>query len=251
MSVWNKQRWIKRQKGYGDGFVVMLFCYSQAVAALRCSSWNKPRTQSFWGWQRSRSSFLSQFRRLSASVFLFGVTRAVNSQTLTDTLTAGLSRGKRWHENRPPKKGGAFSCPPTKEEKWHHMVFIQSTLTYKLQELVITSTLSIVSGLGVSWRSLGNFDKQLVEVWMKVKMSPCGWLAACFIIKKSHLNPQIGTAKDSRREKLFRFTFWNSKIKRRSSDLLQIHNRYLDFLIEGSLFIITLMKWNQSWKKRQ
>lgn len=38
--------------------------YSQAVAALRCSSWNKPRTQSFWGWRRSHSSFLCLLRRL-------------------------------------------------------------------------------------------------------------------------------------------------------------------------------------------
>lgn len=61
-------------------FSSMLILYSQAVAALQCSSWSKPRTQSFWGWRRSHSSFLSQFRRLSASVFLFSVTRATNTR---------------------------------------------------------------------------------------------------------------------------------------------------------------------------
>lgn len=45
--------------------------YSLVVAALQCSSWNKPRTQSFWGWRIGHSSFLSQFRRLFATVFLF------------------------------------------------------------------------------------------------------------------------------------------------------------------------------------
>lgn len=62
----------------------LLILYSPAVAALQCSSWNKPRTQSFWGWQRSHSSFLSQCRRLSASVFLFVVTRPHNHKAESD-----------------------------------------------------------------------------------------------------------------------------------------------------------------------
>lgn len=57
----------------------MLISDSPAVAARQCSSWNKPRTQSFWGRQRSRSSFLSQLRCLTEPVFLFVVTRATNA----------------------------------------------------------------------------------------------------------------------------------------------------------------------------
>lgn len=58
------------QQDFADCFTPIP--YSQAAAALRCSSWNKPRTQSFWGWRRSRSSFLCLLRRLLPSVFLFG-----------------------------------------------------------------------------------------------------------------------------------------------------------------------------------
>lgn len=47
------------QKSGSTHLTSMLFSYSPAVAAQQCSSWNKPRIQSFCGQQRSRSSFLS------------------------------------------------------------------------------------------------------------------------------------------------------------------------------------------------
>lgn len=59
--------------------------YSLAEAALRCSSWNKPRTQSFWGWRRSRSSFLSLLRRLHCPSSCSAATRPTNtSEELRD-----------------------------------------------------------------------------------------------------------------------------------------------------------------------
>lgn len=57
----------------------MSMSYSLAVAALRCSSWNKPRTQSFWGWRRSHSSFLSLLRRLHCPSSCSAATRLTNT----------------------------------------------------------------------------------------------------------------------------------------------------------------------------
>lgn len=63
----------------------MSMSYSLAVAALRCSSWNKPRTQSFWGWRRSHSSFLSPLRRLHCPSSCSAATRPTNtSEELRD-----------------------------------------------------------------------------------------------------------------------------------------------------------------------
>lgn len=63
----------------------MSVSYSLAVAALRCSSWNKPRTQSFWGWRRSHSSFLSLLRRLHCLSSCSAATRPINtSEELRD-----------------------------------------------------------------------------------------------------------------------------------------------------------------------
>lgn len=67
------------QKARSTDLTSMLISDSPAVAARQCSSWSKPRTQSFWGRQRSRSSFLSQLRRLTEPVFLFVVTRTTNA----------------------------------------------------------------------------------------------------------------------------------------------------------------------------
>lgn len=63
----------------------MSMWHSLAAAALRCSSWNKPRTQSFWGWRRSHSSFLSLLRRLHCRSSCSVATRPTNtSEELRD-----------------------------------------------------------------------------------------------------------------------------------------------------------------------
>lgn len=85
------------QKARLTDLTSMLISDSPAVAARQCSSWSKPRTQSFWGRQRSRSSFLSQLRRLTEPVFLFVVTRTTNAgEKHNQTWTAGFSQSSLW-----------------------------------------------------------------------------------------------------------------------------------------------------------
>lgn len=79
----------------GPTDLTSMFSDSPAVVAQQCSSWNKPRTQSFCGRQRSRSSFLSAQTSLGVPL---PVCRYQNRkmQIARQTWTAGFSRSSLW-----------------------------------------------------------------------------------------------------------------------------------------------------------
>lgn len=102
-----------------------VFCavlYSQAVAALRCSSWNKPRTQSCWGWRRSRSSFLCLLTRLRCLSSCSAATRTTTKKAppkkdkeLRGVDLPAYTPGDCWHK-KPPNAGAERSCVQKRRE---------------------------------------------------------------------------------------------------------------------------------------